>query len=222
MKKRCILLKNLTKIVIIDRGVVMEEKLLALASRIRENVLVKGDLELIHQFFFCYSEDQSDFDILVVLAGSSLNRIEKAVQLYQKKPCPILISGGATFADGVREWERYSCYALEHGVKSTDLIIEAQSNNTYENLFNSIQLIDCKRLNHGKVLFISSAQHLFRVSLTLLQVLEKVPLQIHYMFCAVYAKNMRRETFLFSDSGRREIASELEKIVQYQLFPYLN
>lgn len=204
------------------KGIVMENMLLDLASRIRENSLRPYDLELCSRFFFSYSENVFNYDLLVVLAGSSLNRIQRAVQLYRKKQVLIVISGGAVFKNGEREWERYSRYAISHGVCPSDLIIEGESMNTYENLYNSLKIIKDTEKKFQNIVFISSTQHLFRVSLTLLQVLDHLPIDIQYSFYPAYAKNMRQETFLFSNSSRFEIASELEKVVQYHLTPYLS
>ena len=175
----------------------MDNLLLQIASRVRKNQILEEDLKILNQLFFSYYEDSANFSLIVVSAGDSLNRIKKAIQLYQKKKCPILISGGSIHPSGEREWKWYSNYALEHGVCSSDLIIEGESMNTYENLLNTIKIIQKKNLSFSRIVFVSSSQHLFRVSLTLLKVLQIESIPICYTFCATYARNMTKENWFF-------------------------
>lgn len=200
-----------------------EESLLRLSKRVEKDQLIDGDLEILNRFFFSFEEEvPRDLDLIVVLAGEYLNRIQAAVHVYEQKKVPILVSGGSINEKGEREWERYFRYAEAHGVVYSDLIIEAESTNTYQNLVNIISIIKKKQLSPCRIVFISSTQHLLRVSLTLRKILESFPIDFNYSFYPTYAKNIRKENWRTSQSSRKELAKEIQKIIEYQLVPYLN
>lgn len=198
-----------------------EQSLLNLSNRVLENSLSKEDVGVIQKLFFSDFEEMLDFDLIVVLAGEKLNRMEGAVKLYQMKKVPILISGGNLSSEGIREWERYFQYGESHGVFTSDMLVEGESKNTYENLLFSLKII-AEQEKFQKIVFLSSSQHLLRVSLTLLKVLEEFPLSITYSFHSVDSKSINLNTWCYSNEAQSEIAAELKKIVKYHLFPYLN
>lgn len=197
-----------------------EQSLLALSKRITDNQLSNEDIELINQLFFSYDNEKlPNFDLIVVLAGQLLNRMEVALELYQKEKAPILISGGNLSNNGQREWENYFHYAESHGISSSNLFVEGESTNTYENLYNCLKIIE-KKWPSSNVVFVSSSHHLLRVYLTLKKVLKSVPISITYSFYPACTKSITKENWLFSPSSRVTISKELKKIVKYQLFPY--
>ncbi len=197
-----------------------EQSLLNLSNKIKKNQLSLHDIELVNQLFFSYGDNQlQDFDLIVVLAGDLLNRMEVAVELYQKAKAPILISGGNLSSNDQREWEKYFRYAESHGVSPSDLFVEGESTNTYENLLDSLKIIENK-WSFSRIVFISSSHHLLRVSLTLKKVLEEIPVSITYSFYPAYTKNITKENWQFSEFGREALSQELEKIIKYQLLPY--
>ena len=197
-----------------------EQSLLDLSNRILENEISKKDIEIVQKLFFSFEESILDFDLIVVLAGEKLNRMERAVELYHKKKVPILISGGSLSKEGIREWEKYFQYGVSHGVLERDMIVEGESQNTYENLFYSLKILSKKTFK--RIVFISSSFHLLRVSLTLFQVLEEFSLSITYSFDSSDSGNINSDTWYLSKEGREEITTELRKIIKYRLFSYLN
>lgn len=197
-----------------------EESLFHLSNRILKNSFSKEDVKLIQTLFFSDSEEICYFDLIVVLAGEKLNRMESAVKLYQMRKVPILISGGNLSKEGIREWEKYFRYGESHGVLTSDMLVEGESKNTYENLLYSLKIL-AKKKQFQRIVFVSSSQHLLRVSLTLFKVLEEFPISITYSFYPADSKNVSLESWCFSSEGRSEIAGELKKIIQYHLVPYL-
>lgn len=198
-----------------------EQSLLDLSNRVLKNSLSKEDVEVIQKLFFSFEEDIHDLDLIVVLAGEKLNRMESAVKLYHMMKVPILISGGNLSSEGIREWEKYFHYGESHAVLTKDILVEGESKNTYENLLYSLKIIE-KKKQFQNIVFVSSSQHLLRVSLTLLKILKEIPLSITYSFYSADSKNVDVDTWYSSLNGREEIATELKKIVKYHLFPYLN
>jgi len=184
--------------------------LLELSNRVLEDSLSEEDTRKIENLFCVFQEEISDFDLIVVLAGDKLNRMESAVKLYQKRKVPILISGGNLSSEGIREWEKYFHYGESHGVLTSDMLVEGESRNTYENLLNSLKVVN-KKNKFQRIVFVSSSYHLLRVSLTLLKILEEFPLPITYSFYPADSKE-----------GIKTVAIELRKIVKYHLVPYLN
>ncbi len=198
-----------------------EQSLFNLSNRILENVISKEDVEIVQKLFFSFEESIQDFDLIVVLAGEKLNRIKRAVELYHKRKVPILISGGSLSREGIREWEKYFQYGKSHGVLENNMIVEGESQNTYENLFYSLKILSEKK-KFQRIVFVSSSFHLLRVSLTLLKVLEEVPLSIAYSFDSSDSGNISLDDWYLSRNGREEVATELRKIIKYHLLSYLN
>lgn len=197
-----------------------QEMLLEVSNRVLNNQMTSFDISLVHRLFFSYPEVISpDFDVIVVLAGSFLNRIDTAIELYKKYPVPVLISGGSKDKNGQEEWEKYKNYALLNGVLEHDILIEGESTNTYLNLIYSLSILN----SHGlkKPIFISSSQHLLRVSLTLNKILIQQGISLEYSLYPSISKNIDKNNWLFSDIGRCEVSSEIRKIIKYELLPFL-
>jgi len=126
------------------------------------------------------SEITQSYPVGVVLTGIALtdrelndrvyfargaDRIVNALQLYKEgKIKSILISGGTGRIDqeiGFPEAIALKDFLLLAGVPATDIILETQANNTYENAKFSAEIL-AERFPNQKVMLITSAFHMRR------------------------------------------------------------
>lgn len=104
-----------------------------------------------------------------LLAG----RIDRALKVYRrqadkkKKPPMLIMSGGKGGDEQIAEGEAMKRYALEQGIPEDRILVEDQSENTYENMLFSRQLIESREadMKHLHILFSTSNYHVFRAGI---------------------------------------------------------
>lgn len=104
-----------------------------------------------------------------LLAG----RIDRALKVYRrqadkkKKPPMLIMSGGKGGDEQIAEGEAMKRYALEQGIPADRILVEDQSENTYENMLFSRQLIESREadMKHLHILFSTSNYHVFRAGI---------------------------------------------------------
>lgn len=210
------------RIVIIDRGVRMikltNRRLNNLADRILENRISKKDKDMVNYLFFSYNEFiPNNLNYIIVFAGSGLWRIKTAIRVYKRKKCKIILSGGNISKNKQKECYRYFDYAVKRGVPEKDLICEAASTNTALNALNTLKLIARTGNPEPRILIISSVQHLYRVSRTVLMASKKLYYFPKCFYYPSYPRNYRPDRWFLFQYVREDIASELKKIVKYHL-----
>lgn len=94
----------------------------------------------------------------IILLGAGLNnaygqlepslgaydRILKAVEVYNKYPQKIIVTGGVPTGETISEAEVYAKKLENSGVPKTDIILEKRSKNTYQNAQFTRKLLDNK------------------------------------------------------------------------------
>ena len=165
---------------------------------------------------FNFHDEITSPDLILVLASSSINRIEKAIELSKKYNLKILISGANYLKnDQMYEYEKYYIYAITHGINKGNLIIESNSHNTKENIIYSLNLIKDKYHN---IIIISSSQHLLRVKLTLEKELRKNNItNLNYYLVPSYASLVPKDTWYNKSKAKEIIKGELERLIKYKL-----
>lgn len=195
----------------------IKETLKKIRNHILENHITDEDKEVIHSLFFSYPEIYpNDIDYMIVLGNHNLYRIKKAVKLYHKKPCKMILSGGSLLKNGMKEWEYLYHYALSKGIPSSDLLLEKDSKNTIENIRYSFQLLDKSR--NINLLIISSTQHLYRVQGIVSYISRQLNFYPKCYYYPVFPRNYTLNRWYHYENIRKDIASELDKIVHYELF----
>lgn len=104
-----------------------------------------------------------------LLAG----RIDRALKVYRrqadkkKSPPMLIMSGGQGGDEQIAEGEAMKQYALEQGIPEDHILVEDQSENTYENMLFSRQLIESREadMKHLRILFSTSNYHVFRAGI---------------------------------------------------------
>ena len=194
----------------------MKLKIKYLITKLNNDNLTKDDIREINNLMFNFHDKITSPDLILVLASSSIKRIEKAVELAKKYHLKILISGANYLSkDRMYEYEKYYIYAITHGLTKDDLILESISHNTKENIINSLKLIKDKYHN---VIIVSSSQHLLRVKLTLEKELQKKKItNINYFLIPSYATLVPKDTWYKEEKAKEIIKGELERLIKYRL-----
>ena len=194
----------------------MKEQLKYLITKLDNDNLTKEDIDKINKYMFSFNDKITSPDLILVLASSSIKRIEKAIELSKKYNLKILISGANYLKkDRMYEYEKYYIYAITHGISKDNLIIESISHNTKENIRNSLNIIKDKYHN---IIIISSSQHLLRVKLTLEKELLKNNItNINYYLVPSYATLVPKDTWYKEKKAKEIIKGELERLVRYNL-----
>lgn len=90
------------------------------------------------------------------------SRMDRAIELYtENKVSTIIISGGCV-CNAYSEAGVMKAYALSKNVKESDIILEEQARNTYENLVYSKEI--CKQYHLHKIIVVTSNFHVRRAS----------------------------------------------------------
>ena len=194
----------------------MKEQLKYLITKLDNDNLTKEDIDNINKYMFSFNDKITSPDLILVLASSSIKRIEKAIELSKKYNLKILISGANYLKkDRMYEYEKYYIYAITHGISKDNLIIESISHNTKENIRNSLRLIKDK---YHSIIIVSSSQHLLRVKLTLEKELLKNNItNINYYLVPSYATLVPKDTWYKEEKAKEIIKGELERIIKYRL-----
>ncbi|MFD2729151.1 ElyC/SanA/YdcF family protein [Enterococcus camelliae] len=132
---------------------------------------------LLYQFY--YPKYNQDF--IIVLGAGLINgervtpllakRIDRAIQFYQTQrsktghPIKLVMSGGQGPDENVPEAVAMKRYACEQGILENDILLEANSTTTYENMCFSKELIENQGIVNPRVLFVSNNYHIFRAGM---------------------------------------------------------
>lgn len=104
----------------------------------------------------------------IVFGNSMLikERVNKAVDAYQQKRITkVIFTGGKNGIsneekDNISEAQKMKALAIKQGIKACDIITEEESNNTFENIDNTMNLLKKEKIS--KIAIITSEFHLKR------------------------------------------------------------
>jgi len=104
----------------------------------------------------------------LVPEGDSMDRIDLAASLYrrcieEKKRCEVIVSGGNPQHHERSEADLYGALLLDAGVKRTDLVLEDESLDTYENARNTERIL--RTQHYDTAALITSSLHMRRALL---------------------------------------------------------
>lgn len=119
-------------------------------------------------------ENLKNSEIYILLGGGILNntlvgntptisaysRIHKTVELYNKEPKSIYISGGKLLEESESESFVYKKELIKLGVNEEDIFLETKSRNTYENSKYMKSIMNFKEIESA--VLITSASHMSR------------------------------------------------------------
>ncbi|MGX7246631.1 YdcF family protein [Enterococcus raffinosus] len=131
-------------------------------------------ISIIYQF----NQPKFNQDYIVVLGAGLIGgekvtpllakRIDRAIQFYKKQseetlsPPQLLMSGGQGPDEKIPEAQAMREYALEQGIPDEDILMEAQSTNTLENMRFSKEIMERENPSGYHAIFTSNNYHIFR------------------------------------------------------------
>lgn len=134
-------------------------------------------ISLVYQF----NQPKYNQDYVIVLGAGLINgekvtpllakRIDRAIQFYREQseetlsPPQLLMSGGQGPDEKVPESQAMRDYALEQGIPDEDIIMEAQSTNTLENMKFSKEIMEREKPTGYHAIFTSNNYHIFRAGM---------------------------------------------------------
>lgn len=98
-------------------------------------------------------------------------RIDRAIQFYRKQsqetlsPPQLLMSGGQGPDEKIPEAQAMREYALEQGIPAEDILMEAQSTDTLENMRFSKEIMEREKPAGYHAIFTSNNYHIFRAGM---------------------------------------------------------
>ncbi len=119
-------------------------------------------------------DESKDYDAIVVLgcglrngkemSGTLQYRLDKAIELYELKQVPIVVSGGQGFDELVTEASVMKAYLVENGVPESDVYEEDKSTSTEENFAFSKVILDELFTDDYSIVFTTNDFHVYRSS----------------------------------------------------------
>lgn len=172
-------------------------------------------------------ENKADFGI--VFGGVSMipYRVDEALKLYKADLIDkLVLTGGIGFFSKDRktpEALKMRKYLLKHGVPESDIIVESQSRNTFENVKLFLQILKNQyNLDETTFVLITSDFHLRRCMAMVKKLLDKETIlygsgakdghtDIDSWFTNLYGRNLiLQEAFLLCHCARKGIVDDLE------------
>ena len=134
-------------------------------------------ISIIYQF----NQPKFNQDYIVVLGAGLIGgekvtpllakRIDRAIQFYKKQseetlsPPQLLMSGGQGPDEKIPEAQAMREYALEQGIPDEDILMEAQSTNTLENMRFSKEIMERENPSGYHAIFTSNNYHILRAGM---------------------------------------------------------
>jgi uncharacterized SAM-binding protein YcdF (DUF218 family) len=164
VKKRKLYLTSILLLVIFTNPFIFNLSLLILPNS--ENITTlnrnnKADVALVLGGLISYDESKDQ-----VSFNSNVNRLTQAIELYKKQLVKkIFITGGSgsLIYPEIREAAILKKYIARYfDIPKEDILIENESNNTYENAKFTKQILIKEKLFHSKIILITSNTHYYR------------------------------------------------------------
>ncbi|GMA64355.1 YdcF family protein [Alicyclobacillus fastidiosus] len=153
-------------------------------------------------------------DCIFVFGGTSMERTEKAVELFNDARAPyILFTGGDRYGTrNDREALVLRDKAIELGVPEQSTMVETLSNNTIENILCSLVILDRKLGLHSirRLLLVSQQWHMRRCTLMFKTFL---PHWIDLVWCPEDRPIARRDNWWTEAEWERRVMNEAFKVV---------
>ena len=157
----------------------------------------------------------------IVFGNSMLikERVESAVLAYQsKRITKVIFTGGRNGIsneekDGISEAQKMKALAIQKGIKESDIITEEESNNTFENLDNTMKLL--KQENISEVALITSEFHLKRCMAIMKKKYPNIKTILIPSFDGFTDKNNWYSSDTSWNSGRSIVIYEANLLIRY-------
>lgn len=152
--------------------------------------------------FLVIDEKPVKSDVVIVLSGGGIDRLEKGVELYKKGFAPyVMISNGQE--DGLYE------AAQQQGVPSDSIILENQARSTKENALFTKELM--QKYQFQSAIIVSSNYHMRRVKSSYEKAISNSKLKLIY--CSVSDNGYDSDNWWETRENRKATYIEYVKLV---------
>lgn len=147
--------------------------------------------------------------IVAISGGETTSRTLGAVRLYDQGFAPVVIfSGAASDPTSVSNAAAMKLIAVKAGVPATDILIEEDSVDTYENAQNTARIIKDKGMT--SIILVTSPYHQRRASIEFKRALGK---EIKVIDHSTSDENWRRSAWWKNNYSLNLTLSEFQKII---------
>ena len=193
-----------------------------LLSKINENNLKEKD---INKILFDIPKDDGIKGECIWVFGSKNDleeRLNLAIKLYKDKRAPYILFSGGKGKDGqVSEAKIMKEKALSQGIPENAILTEEESYNTIENIICSMLVLERKFLlqNINRLIVVSSAFHIQRLSLTLSRYMPK---WIKYSYCYDENSPVSKNNWKNDEIAKNRVEYEAKGIIFYAKNKYID
>ncbi len=157
--------------------------------------------------FLIVSNDLKKADVVVVLAGDT-ERVGQAVSLYKQGLADYIIMSGGAESSPVTMAESMKRQARGMGVPEKDIILEPESQHTYQHPFLVAPLL--KERGFKSAIIVSSPYHMRRVALLFNRAFKRSGVKL--MYCPAANSWFNPDTWWQSAGGRKVVYLEYTKM----------
>ena len=154
------------------------------------------------------SEPKNADAIVVVSGGQTTTRAEKGIELYKEGLAKNIIFSGAALDDGPSNAIAMRNQAIEAGVPVRTILIDSDSQNTFQNATNSKRSLE--EIGAKNIILVTSPNHQRRTSETFSKVLGK-DYQIQNV--SSFDNRWSKAQWWNTEFGRNISISELQKLL---------
>lgn len=160
-------------------------------------------------FFLSPQSEVKQADAIVVVSGGqTTTRAEKGIELYKQGLAEYIVFSGDALDDGPSNATAMREQAIEAGVPVRSILIDSDSQNTYQNATNSKKLLE--EISAKNIILVTSPYHQRRTSDTFSNVLGK-DYQIQNV--SSFDNRWSKAQWWNTDFGRNISISELQKLL---------
>lgn len=172
-----------------------------------------GLAETLYQPLNCTREPERS-DLILVFGSAQNLRINKAIDLYQKKFAPKIMTTGAAphwKSSDISEGDRVAQYAINHGIPESDIIVENRSIATPDNVKRSIDMLEKMNWQPHRIVIVTSE---FNARRAHMDVYKFIPWEIQiYSVSPEPSEELNKHNWIKTERGRRIILNEYAKLI---------
>lgn len=160
-------------------------------------------------FYLSPQSDATKADAIVVVSGGqTTTRAEKGIELYKQQLAKNIVFSGAALDDGPSNAVAMREQAIEAGIESNVILLDSDSQNTYQNATNTKKLLE--EINAKNIILVTSPYHQRRTSETFAYVLGK---DYKIQNISSFDDRWSKAQWWNTEFGRNISISELQKLL---------
>lgn len=149
-------------------------------------------------------------DVIVVISGGGTERMEKGIELWNKELAPLILFSGASMdPDSPSNALVMKEVALQLGVDEENILIEEDSQNTYQNALETRNTLEENEISVKSLILVTSSYHQRRAFQNFRKVFSK---EIEILNAPADVDFWNRDVWWETEESRRLTFIEMSKI----------